>query len=412
HLQLLELTLPGAMQEYDGITPRMSINRDEPTIIIATFAGGRVALCNDEIGRPLALGFPVANDRPGHTRFPIYADTGRRDWLPDSMGSIDRPLHPGCADRYRVSLRFGDETASTDQLAGDVVARFRAAHPPALAWPDRRPIGSLHLSSSVPHLAANPRGWLGNDAAIDTTTDEGRADLASRLTAHVDGTIVELARVGAQGVIIWDIEGQEHPHATSYIGDPRQLPPEMEPIADGLFARLTAAGLRTGLCIRPQVPVRGAYTGDVHQAEVPTHEIARVLNEKIAHARARWGCTLFYVDSNVTGPGWRITDPAIFRQVAAANPDVLLIPEHETCAYWATTAPYHELRQGWTGTPDSVRAIYPDAFSVVYVSDGDTAGRRAELIAAVQRGDVLLFRGWWPDPFNDDVIAITREAHR
>ncbi len=59
-----------------------------------------------------------------------------------------------------------------------------------------------------------------------------------------------------------------------------------------------------------------------------------------------------------------------------------------------------------------MRAIYPDAFSVVYVSDGDTAGRRAELIAAVQRGDVLLFRGWWPDPFNDDVIAITREAQR
>ena len=51
--------------------------------------------------------------------------------------------------------------------------------------------------------------------------------------------------MNAQGMITWDIEGQEYPHATSYIGDPRKvslLAPEMEPMADAYFAKFRRGG--------------------------------------------------------------------------------------------------------------------------------------------------------------------------
>ena len=45
-------------------------------------------------------------------------------------------------------------------------------------------------------------------------------------------TVIVIARdIGAQGVMVWDIEGQEQPHAASYVCDPTKLDvvaPEMK----------------------------------------------------------------------------------------------------------------------------------------------------------------------------------------
>jgi hypothetical protein len=86
--------------------------------------------------------------------------------------------------------------------------------------------------------------------------------------------------------------------------------------------------------------------------------------------------------------------------VAAANPDVLLIPEQQTLGYYGSTAPYRELRGGWTGAPRVARKLYPSAFAVINTADGDLAGHREQLRQAVAQGDVLMFRGWFNDPAN------------
>jgi hypothetical protein len=258
----------------------------------------------------------------------------------------------------------------------------------------------------------NPRGWFLNDPQIDTTTEAGRAHFAERLTAYGTTSIAVLKHMGAQGVIIWDCEGQEFPHATSYIGDPRRLPPEMAPLADAFFKIFTDAGLKIGVCVRPQRPVLHAYTQQAEQLEVPISDEQSVLSEKIGYATKRWGCSLFYVDSNVDrghtaeGP----IDAEVFRRLAAAYPSILLIPEQKTASYWACTAPYNELRGGVASTPEAVRMLYPHAFSVIAVNDGPLEKRHADLVGAVSRGDILMFRSWWDDPEQPFVSAIYKEA--
>jgi hypothetical protein len=270
----------------------------------------------------------------------------------------------------------------------------------------------LMLSSSVPHHPANPRGWFLNAPEIDTTSEQGRIRFAERLMAYADKSVEVLKRMGAQGVIVWDSEGQEFPHATSYIGDPRCLPPEMVPLIDAFFAKFSAAGLKTGLCIRPQRAVLPVYSGTAEQLEVPVADQQAVLAEKVAYASKRWGCSLYYVDSNVDRR--HVAEGAmsaeVFRGLAAAFPAVLLIPEQKTADYWACCAPYSELRGGWASTPELPRQLYPRAFSVLCVNDGALAQRHAELVAAVARGDVLMFRAWWDDPEQAAVSAIYREA--
>ena len=59
-------------------------------------------------------------------------------------------------------------------------------------------------------------------------------------------------------------------------------------------------------------------------------------------------------------------DPDVFKAVADAYPDVLLIPENESMRYFAYSAPlnsymHHEI----TSTPVGARLVYPKAFSVL-----------------------------------------------
>ena len=129
---------------------------------------------------------------------------------------------------------------------------------------------------------------------------------------------------------------------------------------------------------------------------------------KIAYARQRWGATLFYVDSN--GDARNPIPAAFFEKVAAAWPDVLLIPEHETLAYYGSTAPYSELRLGCKSSPPVVRKIYPRAFSVINTADGDVDGNREELKKAVAQGDILMFRGWFDDPVLGKIRGLYSEG--
>jgi hypothetical protein len=143
------------------------------------------------------------------------------------------------------------------------------------------------------------------------------------------------------------------------------------------------------------------------------------MSAKIAYARKRWGCTLFYLDSNVffDNKGGKYTAwdmPAeLFHQLALKQPGVLLVTEHETPRDWAYTAPYREYRQGFIATPAEVRAMYPKAFTAFRVVDGPPLEDKwAEWVAAVKGGDVLLFRPWYDDPVNDQVRKIYEDAKK
>lgn len=262
--------------------------------------------------------------------------------------------------------------------------------PMASRWPDHRPVGVLFLASNAYSSAKNPRGWF-NQPNLDVTGPGGRERFKKALTAYEDNSIAVLKRAGAQGVIVWDLEGEEFPHKTSFIGDPRlldKLAPEMAPVADELFKRFRDAGFRVGVTIRPQQLVfdRGL------PRQTTVLDIKRVLLAKIDYARTNWGATMFYIDSN-DGP-WRPDEAWQLRCLAAQRPDVLLIPEHHDLFYLAFSAPYVSLRREDSHISAFARKLFPHSFEALDVSDASPD----QLAAAWHDGDILLFRAWYWSP--------------
>lgn len=380
--------------EYDGSVPLLATNIGAPTAISLTTDAQRLVVTNDDPQRPLLIGFPWASDRPASLTYPLRIVTGREPMYPDIYPAVDRPIAPGQKDEYRISLHFGAKGQPVAQLAADLLERYTHDHPATLDWQDRRPIASLIIGTAAAGWPGNPRGWF-LDGKLDVNSKAGVAEFQRRLLEWADRSIANMHEMNAQGMITWDIEGEQFPHPVTYVGDPRlaeQLAPEMSGAIDKYFARFHDAGLRVGVTVRPQ---------EFHQSDgaAPSQRAvadpAALLISKIQYARDRWKATLFYVDSNGL-PGFPI-DAAIFEKVHAAVPNVLLIPEHKNLLYYASTAPYAELRQGFAGTPALPRSVYPRAFSVINVTDGPFEQRRAELEQAVRAGDILLFRGWYQD---------------
>jgi hypothetical protein len=404
-LSPLETRFPQSPKGWVPHMPYRGFNLGWPTVNTAPCDRATVAVCNEDVGRPLQVGWA---GRESLAARPVIVSTVS-DWAAELLNpQLYRPIYPGQTDRFLVSLRFLPAEADPASVGSDLERRFADAYPFGLSWPDRRPIGALFLSTSALGAPGNPRGWF-HDKETDFTGPEGIARLRERVLAFARQSLAVLQGLDCQGMVTWDIEGQEYPHAISYLGDPRSLPPEMEALADEYFRVFAEAGLRTGVCIRPQLPVRAAYADGVQQIEAK--DPVAVLDAKISHAKNRWGCTLFYVDSN--------GDPnvplpfTVFRELAAKHPDVLLIPEHENAAYYTCTAPYSDfanLKQ--LGTPANVRRLYPDAFSFLYIGHGDPAPVRAELVEAVRRGDILVVHGWYDSPSHPIVREIYAEAGR
>jgi hypothetical protein len=203
-------------------------------------------------------------------------------------------------------------------------------------------------------------------------------------------------------MITWDPEGQEFLESC-YYGDPRLTPvlaPETEftddrgmTAIDEYFDKFRRAGLKVGVCLRPQQIT--IANGKPVQGAADNQHAAEVLKDKLAYAKKRWGCTLFYIDSTVAVTANSL-DPDVFKAVADAYPDVLLIPENESMRYFAYSAPlnsyaHHKI----TSTPVGARIVYPKAFSVLLVSDGDRPDDHDALVAAVRNGDILVFNGWY-----------------
>lgn len=403
------LKFPEKVKEYDGSIPLLVHNMGQVAATKVSYGSGTMAVVAEDIEKPLMVGFPWALDKPANTVFPLSIHTDRVGSYPDSYPRIVRPIPPNATDQYVVSLRFGRSKATESSLAGDIDAKFATVFPQQLKWTDRRPIGAIFLATGPQEWTSNPRGWFG-DARLNVTTPAGRAEFRQRILNLADGAIAIMRDMNAQGAITWDIEGQEYRHATTYIGDPRlvdTLAPEMAEVADEYFGRFRAAGLRTGICVRPQLLQVAADKKSANQT--PVDDPAGLLIDKIAYARKRWGVTLIYLDSNVNSTDPNPLDASIIQKVAEACPDCLIIPEHYNLRYFAYSAPFAELRRGIVSTPDYARDVYPKAFSLIYTADGPLDLYRDPLKTAVKQGDGLIYRTWFADPQNEKVKAIYKQ---
>jgi hypothetical protein len=407
-LRLMELNFPGVP---DGGTleagqfgfgfkgPEHPLDQSPPSIrsvadpqtvvpiVSVNYRTGALNFCSDDL--ECSVSVPYSTNSPGRTSYPFMITC--------------HDIKPGVSKTFNVSLRFGPAGARVQDLSGDVLQRYAEKYPFQINWNDRRPIGAMFLASSGINVATNPRRWILNEGKIDITTDQGKDAFRTALLKLADNGIKVMKDVNAQGMITWDPEGQQFLESC-YYGDPRLTPvlaPETEFKDDGgmtaideYFEKFRRAGLKVGVCLRPQQIAMVA--GKPVQGAADAQHAAEVLKDKLAYAKKRWGCTLFYIDSTVVATGESL-DPDVFKAVADAYPDVLLIPENESMRYFAYSAPLNSyMHHKITSTPVGARMVYPKAFSVLLTSDpGDRPEDHDALVAAVRSGDILIFNGWY-----------------
>jgi hypothetical protein len=394
---------------------------DAPGITQLGWGENQLAIVVPDESRPLYSGYQAGSD---HTAQIILSGT-RPDALPHLQGAIGRSLKPGETDSFVVSLRFAAAAVPLQKIAADAFKSFAQSWPQTLHWTDRRPIGTVFLASSAQgdktHGAgfpANPRRYF-TDAALDIRSD--LPAFQARVLEQAQTVVADLKRMGAQGAITWDIEGEEYPQDTSYVCSPdqiAQLAPEMETVVSGnqkfagmklddaYFKIIRDAGFRVGVCVRPQHFTRNADS-TARQQSLPDDQVAAELTRKMRFAHDRWGATIFYLDSTVRADGTTLP-AAVIERAAASMPDSLLIPEESSPRMYRATAPFRTfLFHGDLGTPDAVRACYPQAFSANMINDVDAHKlelNRAALTDAVRHGDILMgLAGFWQA--NDDTIV-------
>jgi hypothetical protein len=392
--------------QYPASIPTAADPKFVVPIVLMDYRTGALNFCSDDLESSVDV--PCWTDSPAKTRYPLVVTC--------------RDIKPRASKTFNVSLRFGPGGASVHDLSGDVLEGYASKYPFQVNWKDRRPIGAIFLAGTQINVASNPRRWIMNSGELDVSNDKGKSAFRAALLKLADNSVQILKDTGAQGMITWDPEGEEFPGAT-YYGDPPLVPtlaPEMEfkndgreSLIDEYFGKFRAAGLRVGVCIRPQQIVM--LGGKPVQQLVDDEHALQILRDKIAYAKQRWGCTLFYVDStyyvDLGAPIGRSLYPDVFKTVAQTYPDILLIPENEAMRYFAYSAPLNSyMHHRITSTPAGARMVYPKAFSVLMAPDGDQPDDHAALLNAVRHGDILLFNCWYPSPGTERIKKLYQET--
>jgi hypothetical protein len=337
----------------------VQIALDRPLFYKALLPKGKCFITYEGIDPPVQFGVGPAHG-PGGLRHDLVVLGGAPGMAPGwtAVPPLGRPRVPP-KQRLRMTfvVRFGAASRPDADVLRPYLQAYREAHAPHLDWPDRRPIGKVVIPSAPPFVTPhNPRGWF-RSPQMDVRTAAGRAEMREKLMALADRCIERLKRADAQGMFVWNIEGG-HVYADTPMGDPRRLADialEMDAMADAFFARFRDAGLRTGVCIRPSLlhyskrRQRWTHNSGVHD---PAHEtspsppgesgarraypLAERMAAKIAYAKKRWGCTLFYIQDNgywwrasqARCEEWMLLDAHVLRRLRKAHPDVLLIPRY------------------------------------------------------------------------------------
>ena len=403
----------------------------EPGVSAADFGTGVVTSVIPNEAVPLYGGWKSAGNK---TYTPLMTSTAP-DGLATFLPSNNVPVQPGSSFTYTVSLRFTPE--GTSASAADAYASFASTYPSQMTWTDKRIIGTAYLASSPAGTGditqpggypTNPRRYF-NDPSVDITTPAGLTAFQDRMLAQATANASNSASLSAQGVITWDIEGEQYPQTTSYVCSPDQIAtvaPEMESailntnspyfgqkLDDAYFKIMTNAGLRVGLCLRPQA-FHLAANGTASQIYLTGNSaILANLEAKARYANTRWGATLFYVDSTVDVNGGTL-DPAIFQQLITDLPAFLFIPEESTPRYFAYSAPFYSfIFHTTTGTPASTYLFYPNAFGVNLVNDvsaSTLATYQPQLTQAVKSGDLLMGHADYWQANDPTLVAIYQAA--
>lgn len=428
----LNLTLVRLVLQQDRMNNGSVDNDRVLAVKLLRDAAGLVGLGNWEAKRPVTLSIvpPRGRGASADIRLIVPAPAQSHHPVVDArfFAQPGRPIPAGASDHYHVSLAFGparfeDFTTGLRALCPDLFAHFRAERPMTLKWPDRRTIGTVFLANPMTGWKNNPRGYLfGKGKDNNVNTKEGMEAFRRGLMEYADRCVRILREMDAQGVIVWDLEGAQYWHPITYIGDPRALPriaPEMDQCADAFFKKFTDAGLRVGLTIRPtEIFYREKERWPWWHRDVK--DPLELLSEKIVYVQKRWGCTLFYMDSNVFGSGWgiKVTDrrvpwvmpTAIVEALHKRHPDVLVIPEWENAAYYAYSAPYQSSNLRQMSSNHAVQAVYPRAFSIVSTSANLLEQHWDTYLTTVLSGDVLLCTAWYPSAENAAAKLIYLEA--
>ena len=371
-------------------------------IVVVDYGTGTLNFCSDDAD--CAVSVPYSTNFPARTSYPFVITF--------------RDIKPSVSKIFNVSLRFGGEGAQVEGLSADALETYAKKYPFQVNWKDHRPIGAIFLAGPQINVPGNPRRWTVNSGELDVSDDKGKAAFRAALLDLADRSIQVLKDTGAQGMITWDPEGEEFIGAC-YYGDPCLVPtlaPEMEfknggaqSVIDEYFGKFRTAGLKVGVCVRPQ-QITMIDGKPVHKA-AEDETAFQILRDRIAYAKKRWGCTLFYVDSTATISG--AVNPHVFKALADAHPDILLIPENESMRYFAYSAPLNSYQHHKiTSTPVGARLVYPKAFSVLMAADGDRPEDHAAMVNAVRNGDILLFNGWYRGNEDDKIKKIYEEASR
>lgn len=355
---------------------------------------------------------------------------------------FEEAIAPGATASYSFYFRWSLTVDDIGAIADAGYSLYRTAYPSLQNWPDRRPIAAIFMADDpAKRTAANPRGWFRDNTVDVVPLTAGKqttfnALCITKANSWVSG--LNSRSIRPQGVILWDLEGQEFQHALTYIGNPpliSTISPEMEGAVDGMIAVIRNAGYRIGLTIRPQriltgtslpatctatpssevfiktdatYPLRGYYCSATntwtqggadtpgHQYDLPTNdEQIAELRSKIQYAVNRWNASIFYVDSSVVYGG-NAESSYIFRTLQAEFPSVLLIPESAVTEGGGSGSQYRNLS---IGQPDATisRNIYPSAFGSVNISDGSFGNfttYATRLTNGSARGDVAIPRGF------------------
>ena len=377
--RLLEFLLdrPQAMFR-DGLV-RLAL--DQPVVFRIPFLAGACFVTYDAVFPPLQFGLGPARQmsrkrdsagRIGHDLI-VLGGAPALDRAGD-MPVLGFPRVPADGQlSMTFVLRFGAPDMPDESVIRPYYDAYHASWKPHLNWPDRRPLGRVVIPSSPRFVTQrNPRGWFGRSPQLNVGTEQGQQVFRQKLMELADLCVKRLQEAGAQGMIVWNIEGGNSYPATP-MGDPRRLAdiaPEMDAAADVFFARFREQGLRVGVCIRPSLLhfsersqdwVHGIGTYDPEHETLPApfdqlsreearsarlYPLVERLAAKIAYARQRWGCTVFYIHDNGfwwqpskgRSEEWLYMNGRVLQLLRERHPDVLLIPRYAE-QHWRSARP-------------------------------------------------------------------------
>jgi hypothetical protein len=209
-------------------------------------------------------------------------------------------------------------------------------------WTDRRPIGLLFLTDFYDFSNGNINAWNWGSVAANG----GQSGWANATIAVFQNAINEAKAMGAQGILVWDIEGEKGGQSNpAYIGDPQTatqagiaaemlqpnsanpsvIPSNMS-VADYCFSLVRAAGLKVGVTSRCDL-LNSSATNQTQYTS-----LSQAVNDqtrKAIYANSRWGATIFYCDS-ADGANSPANGGQEFAQLHTAFPSFLFIPEFDS----------------------------------------------------------------------------------